>query len=374
MRRRKHSYTRFIVIVILCIIGATAHELTKTVGHKAPDKPIATYFTQLSDSPTQPTYTPYTGTISSSLFVPYWNIPTSLPSSPLTETTQTELIYFGIKTTNGTIDTTDPGYTSLTQFTTLKPKRSLLTLRMLNATDNRIILEDPAKQTQLIQETLDLVQNHSFDGIVLDFEHSVLPTKDVTDQITSFIQQFSQGARENNQFFGITLYGDTYYRARPYDVARLAPHVDMMYIMAYDLHKPFGEPGPNFPRTAGTIYGYSLDDMLTDFGKDVPHKKLAILFGFYGYDWSVDDQNRPATGAIARPLTQIQDRFYPTCIYKSCTIYHDPISSETRITYTDTTQQKHVLWYEDQRSIRNKIKLVRSFGVGNIGYWVYGYY
>jgi spore germination protein len=249
---------------------------------------------------------------------------------------------------------------------------------MMDEAENTDIFRDPDAQSSIIRESLDLVDAYHFDGILLDLEHSVLPTKDATDLITRFVTQFAQEAHARNLHFALALYGDSYYRARPYDVQKLGGLADSVYIMAYDLHKSYGEPGPNFPLNhsdgSSQRYGYSFKTMLADFTQDIPSEKIHILLGLYGYDWSVDDQNRPAKAATARTLSQIQGRFLPRCPFSSCTIFRDPVSTETRITYTDESGQKHTLWFEDLFSVQEKIKEARTYGISHVGFWAYGYY
>lgn len=322
---------------------------------------------------------PHTGPFETSLFVPYWNVPTSKPNLPTVPSTRlSTLIYFGITPDEtGRIRRDEPGFRTLSSFSAFN-NRSLLTIRMMDESTNRLILEDHARQQTLLADAISIAHSYSFDGILLDLEHSVLPTSDTTNDITRFITSFSQATNASNLDFAIAIYGDTYYRIRPYDTKAIAPLIDQMYIMAYDFHKSYGEPGPNFPLNTHhdglKRYAYSLEKMLADFTKHVPPAKISVLFGVYGYDWSVDDQNRPAKAATARPLSQIQARFYPKCPFSSCTIRTDPASTETNITYTDDSGQKHNLWSETLTSLATKTDFLRSQGVSQIGFWTYGYY
>lgn len=359
----------------MCLILAAGYKLLNPASQNNSKQQQKVTETKSRES--IPNITPFMGTQRGSYFIPYWNIPSDEPPLPLGTLNENTLMYFGITPQGTRIDESEPGYLNLTAFSKIPRNiysERLLTLRMLDESENSTILKSTKEQQRLIDETLRIAKNYGFTGILLDLEHSVLPTKEVTRNISAFIKQFSQNARSESLTFSLTLYGDTYYRFRPYDVPEIAPHADEIYLMAYDFHKSYGEPGPNFPLKQGEKYGYSLENMLRDFTQDIPASKITVLFGLYGYDWSVDDQNRPAKAATARPLSQILTRFFPKCPLTDCTVYKDPTSSETHITYTDDTGQKHALWYEDVQSIETKIDLTRTFGIESVGFWTYGYY
>lgn len=332
----------------------------------------------IEEQPTPTQSQKFQGPFDAAVFVPYWLLKDPTFTLPKTiDGNITTLIYFGISASETGINTDDPGYRNLQTFLTQTQNNNverLLTLRMLNEDINTPYLKNPALAEKLIQETRTLAVVNGFDGIVLDLEHSVLPTLDVRDSITSFMTRFSKVIHDDNLTFAVTLFGDTYYRARPYDVPHIAHTVDTIYIMAYDFHKSYGEPGPNFPTYQTVTYAYSFEQMMSDFLADVPILKISLVLGMFGYDWSVDDQNRPTKAATPLTLNQAKARFYPTCPFPGCTITSDPDSMEIEVTYTDETGQKHSVWFENEVSVQIKTNLARQRGFSHVGFWAHGYY
>jgi spore germination protein YaaH len=196
----------------------------------------------------------------------------------------------------------------------------------------------------------------------------VIPFDNVTTQITSFVTRFSGKAKEEDRQFFMTIYGDTFYRQRPYDIEKLEPVVDRFLVMAYDFHKSRGEPGPNFPFDRRSLgeggIPYDFKEMINDFTSVSPPEKLTILFGMYGYDWTLGPQGLPLKSARAIPLNEIDAEGAIT----------DQTSPEKHILYTDDEGYKHVLWYEDLESVDIKIKYLKEQGIGSVGYWVWGYF
>lgn len=114
--------------------------------------------------------------------------------------------------------------------------------------------------------------------------------------------------------------------------------------------------------------------MTDDFLQAVPNQKLGVIFGLFGYDWPVDDQGAAVSQGIPLTDLQIQNKFLKNCTYKDCQIKRDPLSAETVIHYTDATNQKHIVWFEDAQSVATKEQFLRKKGIGNFSFWANSYF
>lgn len=305
-----------------------------------------------------------------SIFVPYW---TDF-KVPLKLNDYDRIIYFGISPTLQGFNEEEAGYEKLQNFvSSVGDKKKLLTIRMTNTEINMNILQNKVSWKKIIKESLDIVEKYKFDGIVLDLEISSLPFTDMVQDINGFVQDFYTQSIGRNLYFAITLYGDTFYRKRPYDVEFLSKHSDEIMIMAYDLHKAGGEPGPNFSLGGRDKYGYDYQTLIDDFSL-VPAGKTSVIFGMYGYDWIVDEKKRPIKPATSLSLNEIQKKFLNNCQWKNCVILRDQQSAETEVDYVDEYEQYHVVWFEDLKSVEQKQKLLQEKGIDNFIYWAYGYF
>lgn len=332
-----------------------------------------------------------------SVFIPYWDI----PEEAVSLYSYDRLFYFGIAPQEDGSVLEDTGLKGIQSFLSNTPsgKKRYLTVRMVNTTVNTAILDDRTAQERIIRETQEYVQAYEFDGVVLDLELSVLPFSGTKEDITGFIRDFARMTQSADKEFLVTLYGDTFYRGRPYDVEKIAAVADEVLIMTYDFHKRRGEPGPNFPFDRQSIeedspdYPYSFKEMISDFQDVVPSEKLTILFGMYGYDWTLGPQGLPLKAAKAIPLYQIEEG------YKDCEriVIPDSIRNPEKLTgsaveddgcyelvhetsrekvihYTDDEGYSHQLWYEDDESVQVKTEYLKEQGIGSVGYWVWGYF
>ncbi|MDP3974408.1 MAG: glycosyl hydrolase family 18 protein [bacterium] len=290
---------------------------------------------------------PYVGKIFNSLFVPYWSLESDFNSN-----SYDRVIYFGISTNESGVNKEEVGYKNLEKFSSLNfiNSKKYLTLRMTNTDDNLKILKDEKIIKKIIAESINIAKQNNFSGIVLDLELGVLFGDEIIDQINNFSNSFYKEIIKNNLKYSIAIYGDVFYRKRPYDVSSLAKNSDEIMIMAYDFHKNIGEPGPNFP-----------SEYFDEFINKIPSNKLTIIFGMYGYDWIVDDKDRPIKPAQSLTLNQIKSKYSNYC-------------NEERCEFVDENKRRHIIWYENEESVSKKIKYLKTRGVGNFAYWAAGYF
>lgn len=306
----------------------------------------------------------------SSIFVPYWTIPEDTLGDEYTYYN-----YFGVAVTEDGLDISDPGYNSIADFLeVVGAKKKFLTIRMVDSSVNSAILKNRVAQQKIIEESLEVANKYNFDGVVLDLEMSSISFDAVTKRVSDFYKEFYTQTKKDQILFYTTIYGDTYYRVRPYDLKHIAQYSDQILIMAYDFHKSRGNPGPNFPLNGKATYGYDFTTMIQDFLKDVPPEKITIIFGMFGYDWKVDKDNKAVGNGIAKSLNEINATIVNTCSYARCTVSRHDISQETQATYIDPEGKKHIVWFEDEESVQAKKEYVSQLGIQSYSFWAFSYF
>lgn len=306
-----------------------------------------------------------------SVFVPYWGM-----KGDRSQEDYDSYLYFGISPAGTGINKREDGYRNLSKFQNFVPKsaQKKLVLRMLDSDITFPILKDAAKQQSVIKESIEIAKEYGFSGIVLDLELSAVPFDSLIKQINGFTNTFYSKARKDNLEFGLMLYGDTFYRIRPFDVKTLSKNADEFLIMSYDFSKSRGNPGPNFPLRGKEVYGYDMTRMAEDFMRYLPADKTIIVFGMFGYDWLVDDDGKAVSQASPKTYQEIKKEFLGNCRYKDCDIKRKNDSTETEIRYTDEENKKHIVWFEDIESVKLKEKYLKEQGIGNFSFWAYSYF
>lgn len=314
-----------------------------------------------------------------SILIPYWSL-----TGDLTVEDYDKLIYFGISpAVNGQI-IDDAGLKNLEIFidkTKTINQEKILTVRMIDSDTATSILKNSKSQEKLIENAINIAKDYRFDGVALDLELFNPLNSNLVSRINNFVQQFHLKLKNKNLKFTYILYGDIFYRKRPFDVKTISGSCDELMVMAYDFHKSRGEPGPNFPYDNRAKYGYDFQLMIDDLLKIVPSEKLTIIFGMFGYDWTVDEKGRPTKPAQALTLNEIKKKFLDSCQWKDCLIKRNNETKETEISYVVPTMiddfasiDYHVVWFEDKESVEVKKNFLEEKGIDSISYWAHSYY
>ncbi len=334
--------------------------------------------------------------IQRSIFVPYWSLTTFHPPGGMAKKDEKydRYIYFGITANSQGIDERETRSLRLDKFVeATEDKTRLVALRLLNDDFNKNLLKNEDLQKKIIDQTVALVNEKNFAGVVLDLELFSLFDADISLQINQFVKRFYTALKSDYKTLALTIYGDSFFRKRPFDIKILSEFSDEIMVMAYDFHKAKGEPGPNFPFEKGGVYNYDFKMMIDDFLTFVEPQKLTVVFGMYGYDWRVDEKRRPIIQAKALTLKQIKEKFYSGgdgnenkigCQIENCLIKRDETSKEMEIDYvilSDAPDEEgiyrldyHIIWFEDQESVKIKTNYLKEKGIDSFAYWAYSYF
>lgn len=351
----------------ICIFVILAFLSFLLLRNTASVKPLATSQKQEN---TAPTIVPQAGPIMTTLFVPYWTL-----GSKALPTTYNTIAYFGITANTNGIDTKEDGYLNLTKFVRLTSanQKILLVVRLIDNDVNEKVLMSSSLQQQIITDSISTAKKYHFDGIVLDFEYNALAFDSVVQNTTKLSQNFATSIHNAHLTYYQTIYGDVFYRLRPFDVASIGENADGIFVMAYDFHKVNGTPGPNFPLHPLNDENYSFIKMVQDFTKKVSYKKLIVIFGMFGYDWTLNNKNQSLMAANSLTTAEAGDKFI-NCSLKSCSLSRDKNAKEEHAKYTDSNGRIHDVWFEDMTSVMDKQNYLKTQGISATGFWAYSYF
>lgn len=304
------------------------------------------------------------------LFVPYWSFTKTIDTNGFDSA-----IYFGVGVNSEGIETNDKGYTNLASFVAKTGNiEKILAIRMVDKTINAEVIKSLSLEDKIASQAVSLAVANGFNGVLLDYETSAFAFDSTTNNITSFYKVFASKVKGAGLPFYVTLYGDTYFQSRPFDIKQIGNLSDKVFIMAYDFSKSGGNPGPDFPLTDNNNYGYDFGKLVKDFQTDVDNQKLVVTLGYFGYDWRVDKDGNALADGIPLSLNEITKEFITKCGYRSCVLARTPDNMEPNIKYLDDGGEQHIVWFEDEISLEKKREFLKSKGILQTAAWAYSYF
>ena len=221
-----------------------------------------------------------------------------------------------------------------------------------------VLLTDEAVQTRLLENIVRLINEKSYYGLNINFEY-VYPFD--RDAYSAFVARAAKrlhpigcpvstaiAPKESADQQGI-LYAAHDYRAH-------GLYADRVILMTYEWGYTYGAPQAVSPvNRIRRVLEYALTEM--------PAGKILMGFSNYAYDWTLPWKQ----GTAARVLSNAGAQELAASRWAE--IQYDQTAGAAWFNYTDTAGQRHVVWFEDARSVRARLALVEEYGLAGISIW-----
>lgn len=221
----------------------------------------------------------------------------------------------------------------------------------------------------VIASLVALAQAGAYDGVNVDFENLAYSRDIGTDRtaFTAFIHELTERLHAAGLKLAISVPGKTEDSidddwSHPFDYAALGEDADLLQLMTYDEHGPWGDPGPVSGADwveACVAYAVSLVDPA----------KLLIGLPAYGYDWDLTDSD-PASWTYSATSFSWAD--VPNLLAKPGAIERwDTTSESPYVTYIERGH-RHEAWFENAASLRAKMTVIAEYGLAGLSMWSLG--
>jgi spore germination protein len=220
------------------------------------------------------------------------------------------------------------------------------------------ILINETIQNKLITNVFSTMYKKGYSGLDVDFEY--VPPED-RDLYINFLRKVRREINRRNSFLVVAVapkYSDdqkgVLYEAHDYKrIGELADHV---IIMTYEWGYSGGE--------ARAVSPLNLVQRVLDYAVTrIPPSKILMGIPNYGYDWTLPF----TTGSLATSIGNYEAVNIARSNNQS--IKYDPVAQAPYFNYTDAKGAKHIVWFEDARSIQAKLGLVTKYNLEGISYW-----
>ncbi len=230
------------------------------------------------------------------------------------------------------------------------------------------MLRSPTAQERAVSYLAYLARRENFIGWQLDLEYI-----DPADKAlyTKFVQRAAARLHRDGRLLSIAVvprFSDAYPDTRaaefrtgewgaPFDFRAIGRAVDFMVLMTYDHHSNGTAPGP--------VAGHAWMQAAVDYAaRRVPAQKLLLGIPFYGREWV-----ETTSGVLSRSMTY--NDISPLLERPGIEVqWHDRWRAPW-FEFRDGPEL-HTVWYEDDRSYREKLRLVRHNRLGGFAAWRLG--
>lgn len=217
-------------------------------------------------------------------------------------------------------------------------------------------LSKTSSRQRLVNQLTAAAIQYGLDGINVDFE---MITEDCGRAFIQFVRELSIMCRIN----GIVLSVDNYVptaSSSQYHRAEQGVFADYVIIMGYDEHYAGSEE-------AGSVASYGfVEQGIQKTLEEVPKEKVVNAIPFYTRFWKTDGDGNVSSEALGMDSADTKAR-----------------NNEIEPTWDETTRQYYIeleyegsiyqMWMEEERSIEEKMKLIKDYDLAGVAAWRLGY-
>lgn len=222
-----------------------------------------------------------------------------------------------------------------------------------------LIFENNILRERLIDEMVSVINQKGFGGADVDFEF--INPEERFDYI-----QFLQELRAILNPLGLPLFSALAPKTSDnqrgvlyegHDYGGIGAATNFVLLMTYEWGYTFGPPMAVAPlNRVREVAEYALTR--------IPANKLFLGIPTYGYDWTLPYVSGGAGAPSLSPVEAVNlARTY------GAEIMYDEVAQSPWFRYRDNEGRLHEVWFEDARSISQKLALAEELGFFGIGYW-----
>ena len=267
---------------------------------------------------------------------------------------------YGFDSGGGLIPLNDVRLLQLAEQYGIPPVMHLSTLNSRGEFDSTAavnILTQTAERQILITNIINVMGQKGYTGLDVDFEF--IPPQ-YTYEYYDFLRVLKIALEDNGYTLTVALAPKVSADQRgllyeAHDYGFIGSVADYVFLMTYEWGYTYSPPMAVAPvESVRRVLDYAVTE--------IPREKIIMGIPIYGYDWTLPHQPGTAAQSLS-PQAAVS-----LAAERGSEIRYDEASQSPFFYYT-AMGQEHVVWFEDVRSIREKLRLAEEYGFAGVGYW-----
>ncbi len=220
------------------------------------------------------------------------------------------------------------------------------------------IANDPSARQTLIGNLLETVRSKGYSGVDVDFEY-ILPED--KDAYASFVSELTTAM--NREGYGVSValapkisseQEELLYAGMDYQ--KLGQSANSVLLMTYEWGYTYGPPMAVAPiNKVREVLDYAVTQ--------IPREKIDMGIPNYGYDWILPFVKGTTRATLIGNVQAVEIAFQ-----NNAQIKFDLTAMSPYFEYTKNGLS-HIVWFEDVRSINEKLRTISEYGFRGAGYW-----
>ena len=231
----------------------------------------------------------------------------------------------------------------------------------INALDNRYALA---------AQIVEAVEEFDLDGVNVDLENLTGNERDAYSDFVRILRGKLPAGKSLSIAVAPKPFKEDYDWQKSYDYAELSKYCDYLMLMTYDQSYQSGPEGP-------VASAWFVEESVKNALKEVPAEKIVLGLAFYGRYWK-QGSAYGGYGISADRVDELIKKYRGVVTYDN--VYQSPKAVITikegdvkpSVFGTTLSAGKYNIWFENEESIKYKLKLVHTYNLKGSGSWSLG--
>ncbi len=248
--------------------------------------------------------------------------------------------------------------------------KNILGIKLFDDEKIEELLENNDSRKRLVDQIKQVVKENNFDGINLDFEYQKDPLAILGDDFGLLLDELK--VSEVGEI-SVDVFANTVIKGGGDGLRKMVEKIDYLVVMAYD----FNRPGVDYTGSVAPIRSNVGERNITEvvenyLGLNLSREKLIMAYPLYGYEWKT--YTNEFGSRIKRGWYQMAswNRSKELIKEKNLMVNWDELSMTPWIAFEEDGEI-HQIYFENERSLKIKLDLVKQNQFRGYGFWALGY-
>jgi peptidoglycan-N-acetylglucosamine deacetylase len=222
--------------------------------------------------------------------------------------------------------------------------------KAFNGDTTVVMLKDSKLRKTLIFRIKNLLETNDFQGINIDIEN-------MPGGSSTLFLEFSKELTTVLHEEGYLVTVDVDPQEKIADYKELAKYYDFIFLMAYNEHYPFGEPG-----CISSLY--FVEKAISEAMLEVPSEKIVLGVAAYGFDWELGKDKVGVRVTYQSLISRANEENNP--------VYFNFSQSDLTYKYSDDNGNPHEMHCNDAAGMFNIIRTAQDYNAAGVSLWYLG--
>lgn len=231
-------------------------------------------------------------------------------------------------------------------------------------------LGNKVARDNLVKQINNVVDGGNFDGVNVDFEFQGNPIAILQDDFFEFLNNLKESDVGE---ISADVFANTIIKGSEENLKKLMENLDYLVVMAYDFHYP----GVDYAGAVAPISSEAGERNINEvvescINNGLDKNKMVMAYPLYGYEWETETDEFGSK--VVRGWYQMAswNRVKELIKERNLVVNWDELSMSPWISFEDG-KEIHQVYFENEKSLKAKIDLVRQNKFVGYGYWALGY-